>query len=85
MRINTVINNPHVTDWYFTSRLSDFVDHWLYDALDAHWHWYRYEYQAQGSKHAHGCAKLKNDPGIHSPVERAAAGGLVRRTAPNLH
>lgn len=31
--ISTVINNPHITDWYFTSRLSDFVDHWLYDAL----------------------------------------------------
>lgn len=31
---NVVDNNPHITDWYFTSRVSDFVDHWLHDALD---------------------------------------------------
>ena len=32
--------------------------------LDADWHWFRFEYQARGSIHAHGCAKLKNDPDI---------------------
>ena len=66
MRVEAVINNPPITDWYFTSRLSDFIKHWLYDTFDAEWHWYRYEYQARGSTHAHGCAKLKNDPGISS-------------------
>ena len=31
---------------------------------DAEWYWYRFEYQARGSIHAHGCAKLKNDPDL---------------------
>ena len=35
MRIQAVINNPHITDWYFTTQLSDWVEHWLYKTLDA--------------------------------------------------
>lgn len=27
MRRQAVINNPHITDWYFTSKLSDWVEH----------------------------------------------------------
>ena len=64
MKIKAVINNPHITDWYFTKRLSDLIKHCLYDQKDAEWHWYRFEYQSRGSTHAHGCAKLKNDPGL---------------------
>lgn len=63
MRVQAVINNPHLTDGYFTSRLSDWVQQWLYEALGATWHWYRSEYQSRGSTHAHGCAKLSKDPG----------------------
>ena len=73
-RVNSVITNPHLTDWYFHSRLSDFIRHWLKDGLDAEWYWYRYEYQARGSTHAHGCAKLKDDPGITKLVSRATLG-----------
>ena len=62
MRVQAVINNPHITDWYFSSKLSHWITHWLYNTLDADWHWCCYEYQARGSTHAHGCAKLKNDP-----------------------
>lgn len=69
-----VINCPHVhvTDWYFTNRLQDFVEHWLYTSLDAEWHWYRMEYQAEarGSTHAHSCAKLRNDPGICNLIQK---------------
>ena len=73
MRMQADISNPHLTDWYFTSRLSNWVQHWLYDALGASWHWYRYEYQAQGSTHAHGIAKVSNDPGTCTHVAKAAA------------
>ena len=73
-RVNSVISNPHLTDWYFHSRLSDFIDHWLRNGLNAEWYWYRYEYQARGSSHAHGCAKLKDDPGITKLVSIAALG-----------
>ena len=53
--------------------------------MDADWHWYRLEYQAWGSTHAHGCAKLKNDPGISDLVIKAAAGWLITQqdTTPN--
>ena len=44
MRVNAVISNPHITDWFFHAKLTDFVQHFLYDTLDAEWHWYRYEY-----------------------------------------
>ena len=80
MRIQAVINNPHITDWYFTSKLSDWVQHWLYKTLDAEWHWYRFEYQARGSTHAHGCAKLKNDPDICGLVKKAAAAWLLENS-----
>ena len=40
MRIRAVIDNPHITDWYFTNRLVDLVKHWLYDTMKAEWHWY---------------------------------------------
>lgn len=73
-----VIDCPHMTDWYFTNRLQDFVDHWLYASLDAQWHWYRIEYQARGSTHAHGCAKLKNDPGICNFMQKAAQAWVVK-------
>ena len=76
-RIHAVIDNPHITDWFFTTKLTDWVQHWLYDALGAEWHWYRYEYQARGSIHAHGCAKLHNDPGLCTLIEKAAAAWAI--------
>ena len=72
MRIKAVINNPHITDWYFTNRVSDFVKYWLYETLHAEWHWYRFEYQSRGSPHVHGCAKLKNDPDLCHLIKKAA-------------
>ena len=79
MRIQAVINQPHIADWFFTVKLSDFVEQWLYEALGAEWHWYRLEYQARGSTHAHGCAKLKNDPGTCSLVQKAASAWLIQQ------
>ena len=46
----------------------------MYGCLDASWHWYRYEWQARGSIHAHGCAQLKNDPGLCDLITKAAKG-----------
>ncbi len=63
-RAQAVIDNPHLTDWFFMQRLEEFFRHWLNGVMDAEWFWYRFQYQARGSIHAHGCAKLKNDPDI---------------------
>ena len=58
---------------------SDFIEQWLYEALGAEWHWYRFEYQARGSTHALGGAKLKNDPGICTLVQKAASAWLLEQ------
>ena len=79
MRVNAVINNPHITDWFFHAKLTDFVKCFLYDTLDVEWYWYRYEYQARGSTHAHGCAKLKNDPDLCKLVNIAAVGWIEEK------
>ena len=34
-RRQSVINNPHIVDWFFTQRLESFIKHWLYKTLDA--------------------------------------------------
>ncbi len=67
-----------------TSPTGTSLQHWLYDTLDAEWHWYRFEYQACGSTHAYGCAKLKNNKGICTLVERVATGWLVPQEVQNL-
>lgn len=72
-RICAVIDNPHTTDCFFCTKLTDWVQRWLYNALGADWHWYRFKYQARGSTYAHGCAKLSNDPGICGLIQKVAA------------
>ena len=74
VRIRAVIDNPHITDAFFVSRLDEFCSHWLDRVMDAKWKWLRFEWQARGSIHAHGCAKLSNDPGLCSLVKTAAQG-----------
>ena len=78
-RRQSVINNPHIVDWFFTQRLESFVKHWLYETLDAKWHWFRYEYQGRGSIHCHGTAKLSNDPGLSQLTEIALKGFLAQK------
>ena len=82
-RRHNVINNPHITDWFFTQRLENFIKHWLYNSLDADWHWYRFEYQARGSIHCHGVAKLKNDPGLCKLSEKALKGYVAEMALNN--
>ena len=60
-RVQAVIDQPHLTDWYFSCRLADFVQHWLYDILDCDWHWYRLEYQAHQPLSTLTFEKLDND------------------------
>ncbi len=79
-RAQAVIDNPHLTDWFFMQRLQEFVRHWLSGILDAEWHWYRFEYQARGSIHCHGCAKLKNDPDIRELHNKACVAFLESET-----
>ena len=78
-RRQSVINNPHIVDWYFTQRLKNFIKYWLYNTIDAKWHWYRHEYQSRGSIHCHGTAKLNNDPGLCDLTQKALKGFLAQK------
>ena len=80
-RAQAVIDNPHLTDWFFMQRLEEFIRHWLNGVMDAKWFWYRFEYQARGSIHAHGCAKLKNDPDIRLLRNHACLAFLENETS----
>ena len=82
-RRQNVINNPHITDWFFTRCLENFIKYWLYKSLAAEWHWYRFEYQARGSIHCHGVARLKNDPGLCKLSEKALKGYLAETSLGN--
>ena len=53
--------------------------HWLDHVLGTEWKWLRYEWQARGSIHAHGCAKLTNDPGLCNLVKVAAFGWKLQQ------
>ena len=35
MHVHAVINRPHIADWFFTVKLSDFLEQWLYEVLEA--------------------------------------------------
>ena len=74
IRIRAVIDHPHLTDSYFVTRLDEFSSHWLDQVMNVEWKWLRFEWQARGSIHAHGCAKLSNDPGLCNLVKTAAQG-----------
>ena len=62
-------------------RLEEFIRHGLNGVMDAEWFWYRFEYQARGSIHAHGCAKLKNDPDIRLLRNHACLAFLENETS----
>ena len=66
IRIKTVIDNPHLTDSYFVSRLDEFSNVWLDRVLDTEWKWLRFEWQARGIIHCSckGCSAF-----LH-PLER---------------
>ena len=71
----SIINNPHLLDWFFTVRVEKFVKHWLYEKMGAEWHWYRFELAVHvRSIHCRGLAKLKSDPGLCSLGQFALKG-----------
>ena len=73
-----ILENPHLVDWYFTTRTEKFVKIWLYEHLRASWHWFRYEYASRGTIHCHGLAKLSDDPDLINLTSVALKGYLSR-------
>lgn len=73
-RAKNLRENPHLSDWYFTERVDAFVKAFLEDLFEVEWYWFRCEWQSRGSCHIHGCARLKNDPGLVHLTKVAAQG-----------
>ena len=71
VRVGAVIDNRHITDAFFVSRLDEFCSHWLDRVIDGKWKWLRFEWQARGSIYAHGCANL---PRPLQPCEDSGTG-----------
>ena len=79
MRVQAVVDNPHITNWFFTAKVEDFVSHWLQGVMKAEWYWYRFGYQSRGSTHVHGCCRLLNNPCLCQLVQKSAKGWLIQR------
>ena len=81
----SIINNPHLLEWFFTVKVEKTVKHWLYEQMDGEWHWYRFEFPVMpGSIHCHGLAKSKSDPGLCSLGQVALKGYYAQQQlAPN--
>ena len=58
------MENPHLVDWYFSHRLTEFLRVFFDGILECDWRWHRFEWQSRTSIHAHGAARLLNDPGL---------------------
>ena len=64
-RRKAVRENQHIVDAFFNSRVEAFVEAFLKSSgMEAEYTWFRIEYQERGTAHAHGCFRLKCDPGI---------------------
>lgn len=83
-RRQNVLANPHLVDWYFTTRLDIFLKHILDGVLEAAWRWHRMEWQLRGAVHAHGVAQLHADPGLTELTSIAYEGLLAERELKEL-
>ena len=63
-RIKAVIENPHLTDWFFFAQSKKFMRYFLQNSLGAVDFWARIEYQHRGSSHLHDTAWLAD--ALHS-------------------
>jgi hypothetical protein len=64
IRDQNINNNPHLVDWFFSFKLNEFLRTIFDQIFETEWRWYRLEWQYRLSIHAHGAARLKNDPGL---------------------
>lgn len=79
VRRDAVNANPHLVDSFFCRRMEALKSHFLNNVLDAEWSWFRYEYQMRGALHAHGCSRLKNDPGLAELAAKGYGGWCAKR------
>ena len=76
-RAQSLHSNPHIANHWFGLRLKAFTRHFIQNTLGSEWHWYRFEWQSRASIHAHGTARLKNDPNLIELTAKAYKGRLA--------
>ena len=63
-RTKAVINNPAITDWFFSHRIQKFIEAFYVGILGASDFWFRFEWQHRGSPHVHGLAWFADAPDV---------------------
>jgi hypothetical protein len=72
--------NPHIVDAYFMKRVQALLDtYYRKNGLELDWSWFRIEYQERGTAHAHGCFRLKCDPGISDLAQKVLKGRIAEK------
>ena len=69
-RSRAVIENPAISDWFFSHRIQKFVEVFYVDLLGAQDYWFRFEWQHRGSPHVHGIAWFRDCLLYTSPSPR---------------
>ena len=76
----TVRDNPHIVDQYFYMRVQAlFRTMFSRFGIETEWLWFRIEYQSRGAPHAHGCLKVKADPGLTKLAATVVKGRVAGR------
>ncbi|GBC15565.1 ATP-dependent DNA helicase PIF1 [Rhizophagus irregularis DAOM 181602=DAOM 197198] len=63
-RRQDLIENPHISAWFFEKRFKLFLEKVLIPKWNLEDYWYRFEWQHRGSPHVHGIGKRKDAPSI---------------------
>ncbi len=63
-RYRAVIDNPAITDWFFSHHILKFVEAFYFGILGASDYWFRFEWQHHGSPHVHGLAWFQDAPDV---------------------
>ena len=61
-RAKAVIENPAISDWFFSHRIQKFIEAFYVGVLGATDYWFRFEWQHRGSPHVHGVAWFPDTP-----------------------
>jgi len=64
-----IIDNPHITVWFFSKRFEIFFNDVLKSQWDLEDWWYRFVWQHRGSVHVYGIGKRKHAPEIQGGIK----------------
>ena len=66
-----VIDNPAISDWFFSHHIQKFVEAFYVGVLHASDYWFRFEWQHRGSPHVHGIAWFPDAPDVQQLMASA--------------